>query len=230
MGNSKSCGCDSPNQVDNSHELTPTPDDDEATKGLYESQASGAKKTVEFDVPSGSAGRQADSDFSGSYTQNALHAGVRISDAARTSTTEDYIENHPRDTFEPSDPKEAAVGKSYTATFTSKKSVNIEEDMKTLQAFLEEHNFKNVNHNRSNEKKLPCCGERIGSPLHKAVEAENMELIRILLERGASLSALDSRKQTPRAIAIRLKLNPELIRRLNPGIEGSPFLKKKSPK
>jgi len=230
MGNRQSCGCDTQNQVDNSHEITTSDDaQDEGTTGEYLASSNfGTKKTVEFDVPSDAQGRLIDSDFSGSYIENALHA-VRNSDAARTST-EGCIQSHPRDTFEPTELKEGAIGKSYTANFISKTSVNIEEDMKTLQAFLEEHNFKNVNHNRSNEKKcLPCCGEPIGSPLHKAVEADNMELIRILLERGASLSAVDSRKKTPRAIAIRRKLNPELIKRLTPDTERSPFLKKKSP-
>jgi len=96
-----------------------------------------------------------------------------------------------------------------------------EDEEKTLAAFLKKHKFKDINEVKQPGKSC-VCGPRTngGTPLHKAVELNDQEVIRILLKKNVDTSKVDGFERTPSKMAQEKDMNPVLVKSLSSSFSG----------
>jgi len=102
-------------------------------------------------------------------------------------------------------------------------------DEERVQAFLKQHNFKDINDFHKSKNKFGCGSPKStgGTPLHKAVELNDRDMILILLKKEAYASKEGGKHVTPAQKAAELGVDPEIISSLSsygsPRSVGSPF-------
>jgi len=115
----------------------------------------------------------------------------------------------------------ASLGSGAKNLITGKKEdENLDEEEKVLQAFLKEHKFKCINDVQKPKKKFGCGAPQGtgGSPLHKAIELDNKEVINILLKRqDLDTTVVDSSKKTAVEKAQEMGLDNGLIEAIEMG-------------